>query len=145
MSKEVLLKKIDQIQELLNELDELLRMNFEEFSKSFIYIRAAERNFQLVVDMASDINTQVLLMNGKRTPDSYKQSFSDLAKINLLYHELIKKLVMTAKLRNILVHEYDFEEDYQKFYSAAREALPAYREYIKHMYRYITQKMTPSS
>ncbi len=145
MSKEVLLKKIDQIGELLNELDELLTKPLGEFIENFVYVRAAERNFQLIVDMASDINTHVLVMNGKRTPDSYKQSFSDLAKINLLYHELITKLVMTAKLRNILVHEYDFEEDYTKFYSAAKDSIPVYREYIKLMYRYVTHKMPRTS
>jgi len=33
-------------------------------------------------------------------------------------------------LSNILVHEYDFEEDYQKFYDSAKKFLPAYREYL---------------
>jgi len=141
MSKEVLHKKIDQIQELISELEELLSKPFDEFSSSFIYVRAAERNFQLIVDMASDINTHILVANGKRTPDSYKQSFSDLAKINLLYRELIHKLVNTAKLRNILVHEYDFEEDYEKFYASAKESIPAYKEYIRLIYKYVKDNM----
>jgi uncharacterized protein YutE (UPF0331/DUF86 family) len=137
MSKEVLLKKLDQMQELVSELDELLAKPFDEFSSSFIYIRAAERNFQLIVDMASDINAHILVSRGKKTPDSYKQSFSDLGKINLLYRELIRKLVSTAKLRNILVHEYDFEEDYEKFYQSAKESIPAYREYLRMMFKYV--------
>jgi uncharacterized protein YutE (UPF0331/DUF86 family) len=137
MSKEVLHKKIDQIQELISELEELLEKPFDEFAGSFIYVRAAERNFQLIVDMASDINTHILVANGKKTPDSYKQSFSDLAKINLLYRELIHKLVNTAKLRNVLVHEYDFEEDYEKFYTSAKESIPAYKEYIRIIYKYV--------
>ncbi len=142
MSKEVLLKKLDQIQELISELEELLSKPFDEFTSSFIYVRAAERNFQLVVDMASDINTHILVANGKRTPDSYKQSFSDLGKLNLLYRELIRKLVNTAKLRNVLVHEYDFEEDYEKFYTSAKESIPAYKKYIRMMYKYVKENIT---
>jgi uncharacterized protein YutE (UPF0331/DUF86 family) len=141
MSKEVLLKKLDQMQELISELEELLTKPFDEFSGSFIFVRAAERNFQLIVDMASDINTHILVANGKKTPDSYKQSFSDLAKVNLLYRDLIHKLVNTAKLRNVLVHEYDFEEDYEKFYTSAKESIPAYKEYVRMMYKYVKENM----
>ena len=141
MPKEVLHKKLDQIQELISELEELLSKPFDEFTSSFIYIRAAERNFQLIVDMASDINTHILVANGKKTPDSYKQSFSDLAKINLLYRDLIHKLVNTAKLRNVLVHEYDFEEDYEKFYTSAKESIPPYKEYVRMIYKYVKENM----
>lgn len=102
--------------------------------------KCAERNFQLVVDLASDINTQLLVEKGKRTPDSYKQSFSDLAREGILPSELAEKLVDTAKMRNILVHEYDFEEDYKKFYTSAKNFIPHYHEYIKEILEYIYKK-----
>ncbi|TSC55303.1 MAG: Uncharacterized protein Greene041679_650 [Parcubacteria group bacterium Greene0416_79] len=73
----------------------------------------------------------MLLESGKKTPDTYKQSFSELKKTGVLSDPLSKKLVVSAKLRNILVHEYDFEEDYERFYKAAKEAAPAYEDYIR--------------
>jgi len=131
MSKELILKKIEQLKELLAELARLLEMPLSGFTNDLKTIRAAERNFELMVETASDINTQLLLDAGKKTPDTYKQSFSELKKEGVLTETLTKKLVPSAKLRNILVHEYDFEDDYERFYHSARASLPAYHEYIR--------------
>jgi uncharacterized protein YutE (UPF0331/DUF86 family) len=136
MPKEVIFKKLDQIKELLAELERLLNMPLEDFKKDSVVLRAAERNFQLIVDLASDINTQILIERGKETPDTYRQSFSDLEKERILGKKLAERLVRSAKLRNILVHEYDFEEDDEKFYASAKESLSAYHEYIRIIYEY---------
>jgi uncharacterized protein YutE (UPF0331/DUF86 family) len=130
MSRELILKKIEQLKELLAELERLLETPLSKFFNDLKTVRAAERNFELIVEVASDINTQMLLDSGRKTPDTYKQSFVELKKAGVLSDALAKQLVSSAKLRNILVHEYDFEEDYEKFYTSAKEVLPAYREYI---------------
>lgn len=130
MTREVILKKLEQIKELVAELERLLQDPFDAFVRNLTVVRAAERNFQLVVDTASDINTQLLLERGGKTPDTYRQSFIELAAVGVLSPELAEGLGTTARVRNILVHEYDFEEDYRKFYDAARGAVPLYREYI---------------
>ena len=140
MSKELIEKKLEQIRVLLKELAQLLEKPFGEFIKDFMPIRAAERNFQLIVDLASDINTHILVERGESTPDTYKQSFYDLASAKVIEHALAEKLADSAKLRNILVHEYDFEEDYGKFYDAAKDFLPAYREYIETIYKFVAKE-----
>ena len=68
---------------------------------------------------------------GKKTPDTYRQSFTDLEREDVLDGDLARKLTQSAMIRNILVHEYDFEEDYEKFYGSAKALIPTYREYIK--------------
>ena len=137
MGSELILKKLEQVKEVLNELERLLVSPLEDFMKDLTRIRAAERNFQLAVDLASDINTQILLERGGKTPDTYRESFSALEKEGILSNDLARRLMESAKVRNILVHEYDFEEDYEKFYRAARECIPAYREYAKIVYDHI--------
>ncbi len=137
MGNELILKKLEQIKELLSELERLLQASLEVFVKDLVAIRAAERNFQLAVDIASDINTQILLQRGEKTPDTYRESFMALEKAAILPRDLTRRLMESAKVRNILVHEYDFEEDYEKFYHAARECIPAYREYTKVIYDYV--------
>lgn len=139
MISEIIAKKLDQIGELLKELDQLLAYPLPDFKKDFVKVRAAERNFQLVVELASDINTQLLVEKGGKTPDSYKQSFTDLEKLNVLKSELARQLTASAQLRNILVHEYDFEEDYDKFYYSAKDFIPLYREYLKAVWGYIKE------
>ena len=130
MSKELIEKKIEQIRILINELRALLQKPEIEFIKDAITLRAAERDFQLIVDLASDINTHILLEGGKRTPDSYRQSFLDLKTENIIEAGLAETLALSARLRNILVHEYDFDEDYAKFYQGAKRFLPAYDTYV---------------
>ncbi len=131
MSKELILKKIEQLKELLAELARLLDVSLPQFIKDLKTIRAAERNFELMVETASDINTQILLDAGKKTPDTYKQSFLEIKKGGILSVELASQLVASAKLRNILVHEYDFDEDYERFYQEAKKAVVAYQNYIR--------------
>ncbi|MEK7099172.1 MAG: DUF86 domain-containing protein [Patescibacteria group bacterium] len=140
MSSELILKKLEQIQELLQELERLLAIPLEKFVSDLTAVRAAERNFQLTVDIASDINTHILLERGGKTPDTYRESFVALEREGILPRELARRLVDSAKVRNILVHEYDFEEDYEKFYRAARESVPAYREYAKIIYGHVAGK-----
>lgn len=139
MGIEVIEKKLEQIKELLKELSNLLSSPFEKFQRDLTVIRAAERNFQLMVDLASDISTQILVEQGEKTPDTYRQSFSDLAKAEVLESGLARKLAVSAQVRNILVHEYDFEEDYKKFYDSAKIFIPAYQEYIQQIIRYLNK------
>lgn len=136
MSNEIILKKLEQIGKLLDDLERLLSKPFRDFENGTVNLRAAERNFQLIVDLASDINTQILLEKGEKTPDSYRQSFVIAGKIGALPGKLAEKLSISAGLRNVLVHEYDFEEDSKKFYDSAKVFAPAYRDYIKEIYKY---------
>lgn len=137
MSKEFILKKLDQLLKLLNELDELLSLSFLEFKKKFTNIRSAERNFQLIVELASDINAHIASELGEEIPDSYRNSFLKLSKLEILPEELVKNLIKSSNLRNILVHEYDFDEDNFIFYKSAKIFSPHYRDYIKIIQKYI--------
>lgn len=139
MPNEVTAKKLEQISNLLDELKRLLAKDLTEFQFDLVSVRAAERNFQLVVDLASDINTQLLVEKGTKTPDTYRQSFTDLAAVGILDVNLAKRLGESAGLRNILVHEYDFDEDYARFYVAAKDFIPAYRDYLKVIHKYISR------
>ena len=139
MEGKIIPAKINQIKELLERLERLLAYPLAEFLKNPNGIAAAERYFQLVIDIASDINTELLVARNDGIADTYKQSFDRLARHNILSQELAGLLAKGAQIRNILVHEYDFEEDYEKFYTSAKELLPAFREYAKAIYSYIRE------
>jgi uncharacterized protein YutE (UPF0331/DUF86 family) len=140
MPDELILKKLEQIEELLGELEKLLAAPFGEFQKDITKIRAAERNFQLIVDLAADINTQILLEREKKTPDTYRQSFLALAREGIVEDGVAEHLSQSAGLRNILVHEYDFEEDYKKFYESAKKFIAPYREYAKIIHLLVSER-----
>ncbi len=135
MSPEVYRKKLEQILELLGELEELLAKPFSEYAADRIACRAAERDFQLLVNLAVDVNLYLIAERGSRTPDSYRQSFLDLARIGALDSSLAQPLSRSAQLRNILVHEYDFDLDVELFHRSAREFLEPYRQYVRSIHR----------
>ena len=137
MEVEILIKKIQQSEKLLRELERLLQLPFSQFENGSTTLRATERNFQLIIDIASDMNTQILLDIKNQAPETYKQSFRDMATLGAIDKALADQLSNGAKLRNILVHEYDFEEDERKFYDSAKIILPAFRVYLKTIFNYI--------
>ena len=140
MTNEIIEKNLERIKKMLNELEGYLSAPFEEFKKDQILISASERKFQLIVDLASDINAQILIVEKQETPDTYRRSFTDLTKIGIIADDLAKTLATGAGLRNILVHEYDFEEDYEKFYNSAKAIIPFLKDYVKIIYVYITRQ-----
>ena len=140
METEIILKKLKHIEEMLKELEHIFSSSFKEFANNKYAIGTAERYFQLVVDTASDINTQILIEKIRKTPDTYKQSFSYLARAKIITGGLAKNLVEGAKIRNILVHDYDFEEDYKLFYHSAKKLLPSFQEYLKAIIKYLGEE-----
>ena len=140
MSKEFIHKKLEQISVLITELEELLNLTFAEFINKFTNVRSAERNFQLIVELASDINTHISLELGKSAPDTYRQSFQELQKLSIIPQKIFGDLVKSANLRNILIHEYDFDEDNFIFYKSAKKFMPVYREYCSSIQKYLEKK-----
>ena len=107
-------------------------MDFETFDKTVTLVRSCERNLELLVELSSDINNAIILEKQNKTPDSYKDSFQWLQKMGILQDSLCKKLVDSVKLRNGLVHEYDFELNNRKFYDSIKnDFILAYRDYLQ--------------
>ena len=132
MGNEIIEKKSEQIHSLLLELKEWTDVDFEVFDKTVTIIRSCERNIELLVELASDINANIILQKQGKTPDSYKDSFQRLEKIGILQGGVCKKLIDSVKLRNGLVHEYEFDLDNRKLYdSIKKDFIPAYGEYLK--------------
>ena len=137
MLNNIIQKKLEQMSLLLKELQELLEIPFSEFKSSFKNIRSAERNFQLIVELASDINAQIVTEEGAQTPDTYKESFKRMAELKILDEKSLPDFIKSSNLRNILTHEYDFDEDNFIFYKSAKIFAPLYEQYIRSIQKHI--------
>ena len=132
MGNEIIEKKAEQIHHLLKELKEWTSVNFETFDRTVTLVRSCERNLELLVELASDINANLVLQKQGKTPDSYKDSFLWLKKMGMIDEQLCKTLIDSVKLRNGLVHEYEFELDNRKFYDSIKnDFIQVYTEYLK--------------
>jgi len=141
MPKEFVSKKLRQIAVLLEELEMFLNVSYLEFSKNKEKIRSSERNFQLLVEQASDINSHIILELGTpRTPDNYWESFREMERLGITSRQLSKDLMKSAKLRNILIHEYDFDQDNSIFYKSVKKYMDTYESYIVAIQKYLEKK-----
>lgn len=140
MLNDIIQKKLEQMSGLLKELQELLGVPFSEFKKEFRNVRSAERNFQLIIELASDINAQIVTDLGVQTPDTYKESFKKMVELKILDEKSLPAFIRSSNLRNILIHEYDFDEDNFIFYKSAKEFIPLYEEYIRSIQKHVKNK-----
>ena len=91
MSKEFILKKLEQMKILVEELALLSSLPFADFKNKFTNIRSAERNFQLIIELASDINAHISAERKLSAPDTYRESFVQMTKIGVLPMRIEKK------------------------------------------------------
>ncbi len=132
MGNEIIEKKVEQLHSLIKELQEWTSVPFETFDRTVTLVRSSERNLEMLVELASDINANIVLQKQDKVPDAYKESFQWLQKIGIIEEELCNKLVSSVKLHNILVNEYDFEFNNRQFYDSIKnDFIEAYTEYLK--------------
>lgn len=123
-------KKAQEIGRYLGEMEPVLQLSAKEFVASYRDMRVAERDFQLIVDAAADINTHILLSLGFPPPEKNFDSFIALGKTGLLSEEDAKTLAPSAGLRNRLVHEYD-EINPEILYRSLKTFFVRYKDYGK--------------
>jgi uncharacterized protein YutE (UPF0331/DUF86 family) len=68
---------------------------------------------------------------GAETPDTYRESFTRMAALKVIDEKSLAAFIKSSTLRNILTHEYDFDEDNLIFYKSAKEFVPLYEQYIQ--------------
>lgn len=139
LDKDFLGKKIKEIGNYLSDLELLLRATSAEFCANKRDMRAAERNFQLIVDSAVDINTHLILSRDLPPPEKNYDSFIALAKIEVCGEAKAKELAPSAGLRNKLVHEYD-EINPELLYRSLKTFSTRYKEYGRLILVYLEGK-----
>lgn len=125
---ELLRRRLAMMSQYLGELEMVLANSEAEFLANPLLLRTAERDTELLVECAAKINTALGQLKGI-PPSDYYSSFFALAP-DYLDRELLTELARLARLRNLLVHQY---EDVQPFqvYAACRKAAPLWRAYLE--------------
>jgi uncharacterized protein YutE (UPF0331/DUF86 family) len=71
-----------------------------------------------------------------RSPDSYADSFDEVARAGVLEWDLAAALRPSAGMRNVLVHDY-LDVDHGKVAAAIPFALEQYGQYVRHVARWL--------
>ncbi|AEM74547.1 type VII toxin-antitoxin system HepT family RNase toxin [Caldicellulosiruptor acetigenus] len=132
------LKFLKKYIELLNEIS---KVDFEEYMKSEILKGAAQRYLQVAIETCINIGNRIISIEqtkGKniKAPETYADIFLTLAQLDIINDEFSRKLSQMAKFRNKLVHLY-WEIDDNLVYKFLKENLKDFEEYLCCIKKYI--------
>lgn len=122
LDRALIQQKIDAILNYLDEIMPLTKLPFAKIHRQIYFLRTLERNIQLMVDAAVDINTHILLEKLGKVPPKNVESFLMLKELNIFSEKFLLGIAQSAGFRNRLVHEYEKVDPYilfrsvQKFY-----------------------------
>ncbi len=129
--------KLKQLASYYQELEQIASgLTFENYQNQIMIKRAIERDIQLIVECATDINNMILKQLSKGPAKDYFNSFIDLADNQVIETDFALKLAPSTGLRNILVHEYEKIDDRIVFKSITN-VLIYYRQYLQIIAEYL--------
>jgi len=107
VDKNLILRKISELEEYITQLEELKDVTVEEYSKDWKIQRAVERTLQIAIELCVDIANHIISDEGWRVPVSYSDTFKVLKENKVIDNELFSIMERMARFRNIIVHNYD--------------------------------------
>jgi uncharacterized protein YutE (UPF0331/DUF86 family) len=133
----VICKKLGILIGYYKELQQLTDgLTIDTYLKNIMLKRAVEREMQLIVESATDINNMILKKQGESPSRDYYNSFIDLAENKVIDMDFALEIAPSTGLRNILVHEYQKIDDIIVFKSI-NNVLNQYLKYIETISRYL--------
>jgi len=139
VNKQVVERKLSKLKGYLEELSDYQTLSWEEYRAAFPHRRTVERLIQLIVDVAVDINTHIIVDAKKQPPADSFDSFLRAAELGMFPREFAQQIAPSTGERNIIVHEYEKIDDALVFHSI-RDALSMYRQYIAFVRDYLEQQ-----
>ena len=136
LRKEFILLKMQDLKTFLDEIKPLVEITFIEYKKDYVKRHAVEKLVELIVELASDINRNVIEAQQGSPASNYYNTFTQLGELNVLPEALSLRLASTTGLRNRLVHRYE-EIDHKIVYHSAVRLLPDYLQYFKLIEKYL--------
>ena len=107
VDKTLVLRKLAELEEYLEQIKEYANVSAEEYSKEWRTQRIVERTLQIMIELCADIAGHIISDRGYRVPTSYADTFRVLYEKDILTKDLFETMEKISKFRNIIVHHYD--------------------------------------
>lgn len=137
--RQLIKKKISLIDQYLKELRPLAKLTIKQFLGDYKIYRTTERNLQLIVDTAVDINNHLIISRRLPPPDDYYQSFVKLGELKILPLAFARQIAKSTGLRNRLVHAYE-NIDLARIFKDLSSDLRDYQKYNQYILKHLNQK-----
>lgn len=140
VTHEVVVERLARIRDFADELSGLGEMTAQRLRDDTVVRYAAERLVTLMVDAAVGLNAHVAAKRLDRVATSYAGSFDLAARAGVLEPSFAAGIRDSAKLRNLLIHNYA-EIDYDLLASAFARIAVDYAEYVRQVASWLEQRM----
>ena len=107
VDKTLILRKLSDVSEYLDQLVEFSEITVEVYSSDWKIQRIVERTLQMMMEVCADIASHIISDSNYRIPKTYADAFRILWEQGILDESLSNKMEQMAKFRNIVVHQYD--------------------------------------
>ena len=107
VDKTLLLRKLAELEEYLNQIKEYRNVSAEQYSKEWKIQRIVERTLQMMIESCADIAGHIISDRKYRIPTGYADTFRVLYEKEILTKDLFDTMEKICKFRNIIVHHYD--------------------------------------
>ncbi len=107
VDKTLLLRKLAELEEYVEQIKEYTNVSAEQYSKEWRTQRIVERTLQMMIESCADIAGHIISDRGYRVPTSYADTFRVLYEKDILTKDLLETMEKISKFRNIIVHHYD--------------------------------------
>lgn len=133
---EIINQKMQLLLGYIDELDEFVFIDFDEYINSKKNKRTVERLIELVVECGSDISGYILSISNGTVPESYYKSFSLLGEKGIIDKELANKIAKYGGLRNRIIHEYGSYKD-EIVFAQIKPLYESFQNFYKEMEKYL--------
>jgi len=111
IDRQLIEKKLRNIEAFLRELKSIDIEGFEQFRKDTVIKRFVERNIELSIEQMVDICKHMISGLDLSEPETYAECFDILASNDIIPSEKSELFKSMVRYRNMLIHIYDTVDD----------------------------------
>ena len=128
--------KIIEIEKFLEELEDIIPGNFEEYKKDFQKKAACERYFEKIIEAVVDLGFILIRENDFKLPEDDEGVFEILLSKGIISERLSSKLRDAKGMRNIIAHEYGNIDDELIFETISNELKKDVEDFIDNIEKF---------
>lgn len=132
-------RRLRMLSDTLGELEQLSDVSAEQLTSEAITRAAAERLIQVVVDLAVDVNSHLVVSITGAAPQTGRESFLEAGRAGIIPEQLAAELAPAAGLRNVLVHRYT-EIRVDLVAGAISDVLARFPTYVREVARFLEER-----
>lgn len=136
LDREVVGRRLRLLHQTLTDLRPLAQLDQAVLREDPVRRAAIERFIQVLVDLAADVNTYIVIARLGSAPATTADSFRLAADVGTIPVELAERLVPAAGLRNLLVHRYG-DIDVVLLAEAMAQVLAGFDDYVGSVARWL--------